>query len=77
MIFMSESKKEKFARLAIKRVNRAINELRLVGNLANRSHYDYSDEDVRRICRALEEEMRAMRSRFESRSPARDTEFTL
>lgn len=72
-----ETKKERFVRIATKRVNRAINEIRLIGNLSNRSHYDFSEEDVKRIHKALEEELRAMRSRFDSRSALKSDEFTL
>ena len=45
-------KRKKFVELAESRVNRAIKDIRLIGNLSNRSAYEYSEEDIRRIFRA-------------------------
>jgi hypothetical protein len=55
----------KFVDLANKRVTKAMDNIRLIGNLANRSNYDYTDEDVTKIFRALNEELSACRKRFE------------
>ncbi len=46
-----ESKRDKFKRLAEKRVNNAIKSINLVGNLSNKNIYDYTDDDVSRIFR--------------------------
>src|SRR5262249_56798948 len=45
--------REKFVGLANKRVIRAIKAIQLIGNLSNRSNYDYTDEDVDKILKAL------------------------
>jgi hypothetical protein len=63
---VAESRRDRFLRLANQRVNRAIKIFRLIGNLSVRSNYDYRDEDVRTITRALEEELKAIKARFES-----------
>ena len=39
-------KAEKFKALAEKRVNNAIKQLQLIGNLSNTSSYEYTDEQV-------------------------------
>lgn len=70
-------KRSKFIELAQARVNRAIKDVRLIGNLANRSAYDYSDEDVRKIFRALQKELDAAKSRFTGDAGGKDNEFTL
>jgi hypothetical protein len=57
-------KRAKFVELATNRVNRAIRDIRLIGNLSNRSAYEYTDEDSRRIVRALQREVEALRVRF-------------
>ena len=57
-------KHEKFRRLAEKRVNRALKDIRLVGNLSNRATYDFTEEEVLKICEALENEVQTLRSRF-------------
>lgn len=49
----NESKTEKFRRLANSRVNNAIKDMDLICNLANKSNYDYTQEDVDKILRAL------------------------
>jgi len=38
-----KGKRENFVRLAEGRVNRALKDIRLIGNLSNRSAYSYSD----------------------------------
>lgn len=61
-----ESKRQRFERLAEKRVTEALRRLRLVGNLANRANYEYSDDQVRQITDALDAELRQLKSRFRS-----------
>jgi hypothetical protein len=58
------NKRQKFVELAENRVNRAIKDIRLIGNLANKSAYEYADEDVKKIFRVLSKELEAARSRF-------------
>ncbi len=70
-------KRKKFVDIAEKRVNRLINEIRLVGNLSNRSNYEYKEEDVRRIFAAVDAELRNARRRFESTSTADSSSFKL
>jgi len=57
--------REKFVRLATKRVSKALKAIQLIGNLSNKSNYDYTDEDVQKIFRALQEELSACRKKFE------------
>jgi hypothetical protein len=70
-------KRRKFVELANKRVNRAIRELRLVGNLSNTSAYEYTDEDVKKIVRTLQKEIDSMRARFMARGGESSQEFTI
>ena len=56
--------REKFVELAQKRVTRAIKDLRLIGNLANRNNYDFAAPDADKIVAALEREIRALKSKF-------------
>ncbi len=68
---------EKFKRLANKRVNNAIRYIRLIGNLSNKSNYDYSEEEVSKIFDALTAEMKSARSRFSSARKAAEEAFSL
>lgn len=60
--------RQKFVRLANRRVTNAIKAIQLVGNLSNRSNYDYSDADVNKIIKALQDELGACKKRFEMAS---------
>jgi hypothetical protein len=56
--------RERFVELANKRVTTAIKSVRLVGNLANKRAYNYSEADARKIIRALQDELDILKSRF-------------
>lgn len=62
---MRENDRAKFVRLASKRVSNAMKAIHLIGNLANKSNYDYTEEDVQKIFKALSDELGACRKRFE------------
>ncbi len=62
---MRQGDREKFVGLATKRVGRTLKDIQLIGNLSNRSNYDYTDEDVGKIFRALQDELSACRKRFD------------
>lgn len=59
-----EEKREKFVRLAEQRVNRALNDLRLIGNLSNKNAYTFTDDDVKKIFKTLQKELEQAKSRF-------------
>lgn len=59
-----ENKRTTFKRLATNRLNQTLKGLRLLGNLSNRSNYDYSDRDIKIIFNSLEEELRLSKARF-------------
>lgn len=73
----SRDKRAKFVELATNRVNRAIKDLRLVGNLANRSSYDYTDDDAKKILRALQRELDDLKLRFKGVEESDDHLFSL
>ncbi len=76
-IDMKETDREKFIRLANKRVNSAIKAIELIGNLSNRSNYDYTQDDAEKIFLALNKELKACRERFANASAKRDTKFSI
>ena len=63
-----ETKREKFVRLAERRVNAVIRELELIGNLSNKSNYDYDKEDVEKIIRTLKKSVSDLESKFTSKT---------
>jgi hypothetical protein len=62
----AETRREKFVELAEKRVSRAIKDIRLIGNLSNKGNYSYTEADVRKIMRALGDELKGLKARFET-----------
>jgi hypothetical protein len=60
-----QADREKFVALATKRVSKALKDIQLVGNLSNRSNYDYNEDDVAKIMRALSDEVAACRKKFD------------
>lgn len=59
-----ESRKEKFKRLANIRVNNALKQIDLIGNLSNKSTYEYSEEEIRKIFSELDSALRTNKAIF-------------
>jgi len=72
-----KDKRAKFIELAESRVNRAIKDLRLIGNLSNRSAYEFTEEDVTRMFRAIQRELDIAKSRFSQKKSADEGTFRL
>ena len=64
----TSTKRAKFLELAQKRMTNALHDIRLVGNLSNRAAYEYSEKDVQKIIKALEDGLTDLKQRF--RNPA-------
>ena len=76
---MNESNKnrDKFVSLSEKRVTKAIKDLRLIGNLSNKSNYSYSEKDVKKIITVLENEIRNLKRRFTTSKDSDEVIFKL
>lgn len=74
---MARDKRGKFVELAQNRVNKAVSSIRLIGNLANRSNYDFTEEDGRKIIKALQRELDGLRAKFGGAGGSTETEFRL
>jgi hypothetical protein len=72
-----ETDREKFVRLATKRVNNALKSIQLIGNLSNRGNYDYREKDVEKIFAALSAELKNCRERFQASGSKNRSGFTL
>lgn len=70
-------RRERFVTLAEARTDKALHAIRLLGNLSNRSNYEYSDSDVTQIIQALEQEIRTMKRRFSNASTRQQRSFKL
>lgn len=61
-----------FERLAERRVNEVIKKIRLIGNLANRSNYDYTEKHAKQIIEALENEVKFLKAKFRGEDQSSD-----
>ncbi|ABY42080.1 hypothetical protein OB974_24735 [Bacillus cereus] len=73
---MGENEKlNKFEQLAEKRVSEVLKKMQLIGNLANRNNYDYTEKHVKQIIETLESELKMLKSKFGEKSLERKTTF--
>jgi ABC-type Fe3+-hydroxamate transport system substrate-binding protein len=70
-------RRERFISLAEARTGRAIQAIRLIGNLTNKSNYEFREADAQQIIKALDQELRILRTKFAEGANARDTDFRL
>ena len=73
----ASSKRTKFVELAGRRTVNAIKAIRVIGKLGNRSAYDFTDEDVKKIASALSKEIEALKARMLSTGSRETIEFKL
>ena len=71
-----ESKNERFIRIAETRTNKIINMIRLLGNCANKRNYDYTEDEVKKIFLAIENEIKLAKSKY-AEAETTDKKFTL
>ena len=69
------NKLEKFEQLAEKRVSDTLKRLQLIGNLANKNNYDYTEAHVKQIIDTLENEIKSLKNKFGEEVKARNTDF--
>ena len=73
----TESKREKFVRMAEARTIKIISMVRLLGNCSNRLAYEYSDRDVSKIFSAIESAVADAKKRFKSSPSGNAPVFSL
>lgn len=66
--FNKESKEERFQRIATARTLKILDDLRLLGNCANKYVYSYSKEDVNKLFSTIEKELESVKSLFNNQS---------
>ena len=60
------AKHEKFRALAESRTNKALDAIGRIGNLSNRSLYEWDEAEVRKIVKALKDAVSEVEARFAS-----------
>lgn len=69
-------KRDKFERLAEKRVTETIKRIRLVGNLSNKNNYDYTEAHAKQIIDTLENEIKLLKNKFKDEQDQSDSNFS-
>ena len=65
-------RRERFEKVASKRVQKLLDQIELVGNCSSKVNYEYNDQDVEKMFSAIEEHLKQARSRFGSTPPAKE-----
>lgn len=68
-------KRARFKKLAAYRTNEVLKRLKILGNCANRSAYDYTEEEVNKIFSEIERKVREIKAKFHF--PSKNKEFKL
>jgi hypothetical protein len=63
--------------LANKRVTRAIKDIELVANLANRRNYEYDEEQAKKIVRTLQHKIDQLKQSFQRGNSGKHMTFEL
>lgn len=75
-IVKGESKEDRFKRLAELRVNKALDKIRLIGNLSS-SQYEFSAEQIEKIMVALQSALAEVEEKFQKRLDHKRKQFEL
>lgn len=59
-----ENKHGRFIRIATKRTNEIIDKIRILGNCANRSSYEYTEGEVNKIFSELDKQLKLIKAKF-------------
>lgn len=60
----TETRRQKFLRLATLRTNEVLSRLRILGNCANRQMYEYTEADIKKIFSAIDKQVQDMKGKF-------------
>lgn len=70
-----ETNRERFVRIAEARTQKIIDMIELLGNCSNKYNYEYTQKDVEKMFSAIENVLKANKSRFTTESANKETRF--
>ena len=70
-----KEKMDRFKRVAENRTNKIIDQIRLLGTCANKSNYEYSDEDVKKIFSAIDSELKITKAKYQAKAQSKKFEL--
>lgn len=59
-------RRERFENVAARRTQKILDTLDILGNCSNKSNYEYTNEDTKKMFNAIENKLKAIKSLFES-----------
>ena len=68
--------RKKFVELAERRTQKALDQIKLLGNLNNKASYEYTEQDYKKIINTLRKAIGELQAKFENRSKGKKG-FTL
>ena len=69
-------KRERFIKIAENRTNKIIYTLKLLGNCANKANYTYTEDEIKKIFSAIDQEVKNTKAKFNDTNNKKK-EFTL
>lgn len=60
----NESNRDRFKRLATLRTNTVLKRLKVLGNCANRSTYEYTEDDINKIFSEIDKTVKDTKAKF-------------
>lgn len=74
-LYTPEARRARFKRIAEKRTNRILNDIRLLGNTGNKTLYNYEQADIDKIFSIIDTKLTETRSKF--KTAKKEKPFTL
>ena len=71
---ITDNKRERFTRLATYRTNEVLKKLKVLSNCANRSAYEYKEQEINKIFLEIDKAIKLAKSKF---SLSDDNKFSL
>jgi len=72
-----ENKNDRFKRIATKRTQNVLRSLKALAKCSNNRNYNYTENDVRKIFNALQNELKLSKAQFQKNISRKSNEFTL
>jgi hypothetical protein len=61
-----ESKRKRFIRIVERRVNNLLHNLDSLGKCSNKKNYDYNDEDIKKIFKAIDNKLNEIKELYKN-----------
>ncbi|OGD85918.1 hypothetical protein A3B51_01590 [Candidatus Curtissbacteria bacterium RIFCSPLOWO2_01_FULL_41_18] len=65
--YSPEEKRDKFRKIAARRTDVVLEKLRILSNCANTQLYSYNDDEVRKIFKAVDDQLNIVKARFQKK----------